>query len=293
MKFEMVRKIEKEKGSDVRTACLILRVSRSGYYAWMRRPVSRRKLENEKLVARMREIHAESRGTYGSPRVAKELRETDGKPVGRHRVARLMRNAGLFGCARRRFRIRTTDSNHDLPIAPRVLKTEDRKTHPTRPNEAWVSDSTYIATGEGWLFLTIQLDVFTRKVVGYSMTDHLRTDAVLASLEEALAAQASVPRIGHSDRGCQYASAAYRERMARLGIRPSMSRSGNCYDNAFAESFFHTLKVELVHRQNFKTREEAKRSVFEYIEVWYNRRRRHSALGYKSPADYEATALAA
>jgi transposase InsO family protein len=205
-----------------------------------------------------------------------------------------MRRAGLFGCARKRFRIRTTDSNHDLPIAPRVFQVEREKTLPTGPNQVWAGDITYIPTDEGWLFLTIQLDVFTRKVVGYALTDHLRAEAVQEALNQAVQGQdPDEGLISHSDRGCQYASAGYRQMLEELGITASMSRRGNCYDNAYAESFFHTLKVELIHRQKFKTRAEATQAIFEYIEVWYNRRRLHSSLGYLSPADYEAKALAA
>jgi transposase InsO family protein len=294
----MVQKVVVERRADVRLACRILEVSRSGFYAWLRRSVCKRRRINEALIEQMKAIHAESRGTYGSPRITAALRSV-GKRCGRNRVARLMKHAGLFGCARRRFRVRTTDSSHDLPIAPRILKTEEPKTLPTRPNEAWVSDITYIPTQEGWLFLTVQLDVFTRKVVGYAMTDHLRAEAVLEALEAAVLgrpqphAAASGVLVSHSDRGIQYACEAYRSRLAEHGITPSMSRRGNCYDNAYVESFFHTLKVELVHRRRFKTREEAKAALFEYIEVWYNRRRLHSSLGYMSPSEYEAKALAA
>lgn len=193
----------------------------------------------------------------------------------------------------------TTDSRHGLPIAPRVFKVEDPKTHPLAPNRVWVSDTTYVATDEGWLYLTIQLDVFTRKVVGYSMTDHLRSEAVWESLRGALQSQKEAlsqdepALVTHSDRGCQYASDFYRTKLKALGITASMSRSGNCYDNAFAESFFHTLKVELVHRSQFKTRREAEAAISEYIEVWYNRSRLHSGLGYQAPTDYERQALAA
>jgi transposase InsO family protein len=173
---------------------------------------------------------------------------------------------------------------------------ERPSTLPTRPNQVWVSDITYVPTDEGWLYLTTQLDVFTRKVVGYALSDHLRTEAVLESLRMALDGQTLVPGerlLSHSDRGCQYASEAYRQMLRECGITASMSRKGNCYDNAYAESFFHTLKIELVHRKQFKTRAEATLAIFEYIEVWYNRRRLHSSLGYLSPADYEARALAA
>lgn len=290
----MVRKLLAEK-IDVKTSCRILGVSRSGFYAWLKRPKSKRDNEGRELLERMKKIHEESRGTYGAPRITEALR-AQGRHCGHNRIARLMSKAGLFGCAKRRFRVRTTDSNHDLPIAPRIFRVEKPATLPTKPNQVWVGDITYIPTDEGWLYLTVQLDVFTRKVVGYALTDHLRTEAVLEALKMAIQSQAPAQGAGlisHSDRGCQYASESYRRTLEGLGITASMSRRGNCYDNAYAESFFHTLKVELIHRRDFKTREEAMMAIFEYIEVWYNRRRLHSSLGYQSPADYEAKALAA
>lgn len=295
MKFEMVRKIQAEGIIGTKLVCRILHVSRSGYYAWCCRPQSDRRKKNLQLTQQMRKIHSESRGTYGAPRVTAVLR-AQGHPCGRSRVARLMRSEGLFGCARRRFRVRTTDSNHDLPIAPRVFQVERTRTLPTRPNEVWAGDITYVPTDEGWLYLSVQLDVFTRKIVGYALTDHLRTEAVLEALRMAVQGQSRDPGdklISHSDRGCQYASENYRARLRELKITASMSRSGNCYDNAYVESFFHTLKVELIHRCHFRSRSEAEAAIFEYIEVWYNRRRLHSSLGYQTPTDYEAMALAA
>lgn len=290
----MVVKLLREN-VDVKTSCRVLQVSRSGFYAWLKRPQSKRDEENHKLVEQMRKIHEESRGTYGSPRIAKAL-SSKGQRCGRNRVARLMRKVGLFGCAKRRFRVRTTDSDHSLPIAPRVFQVEKPITLPKGPNQVWAGDITYIPTDEGWLFLTIQMDVFTRKIVGYALTDHLRAEAVLEALDVAIQSQdwdTHGKLISHSDRGCQYASENYRRTLDELGITASMSRRGNCYDNAYAESFFHTLKVELIHRRKFKTRAEATGAIFEYIEVWYNRRRLHSSLGYLSPADYEAKVLAA
>jgi transposase InsO family protein len=207
-----------------------------------------------------------------------------------------MREAGIEGVARKRYRVKTTESNHELPIADRVFQVEEPATFPTRPNEVWAGDITYVPTDEGWLYLTVQLDIFTRKVVGYAMTDHLRTEAVLEALQHAIMSQGLDPErslVSHSDRGCQYASEAYRTKLKELGITASMSRRGNCYDNAYAESFFHTLKVELVHRRRFRTRREAMAAIFEYIEVWYNRRRIHSALGYRAPMEYERAALQA
>jgi putative transposase len=288
VKFEMVLKLQSEK-MTVNICCEVLEVSRSGFYAWRGRPEAARTQENRTLVEKMREIHEESRGTYGAPRLTENLK-AQGHGCSKARVARLMREAGLTGVAKKRYRVKTTDSDHELPIAERVFQVEEPATWPTRPNEVWAGDITYVPTDEGWLYLTVQLDVFTRKVVGYAMTDHLRTEAVLEALRMAILNQSPDPEkslVSHSDRGCQYASETYRERLKELGITASMSRSGNCYDNAYAESFFHTLKVELVHRRSFKTRSEAMAAIFEYIEVWYNRRRMHSALGYRSPMEYE------
>lgn len=294
MKFEMVLKLKSDQ-IEIQISCQTLGVSRSGFYAWSGRPEAERTKENRILTEKMREIHESSRGTYGAPRLTERLRAT-GNPCSKVRVARLMSEAGLSGVAKNRFRVKTTDSNHELPIAPRVFQVEEPATWPTRPNEVWVGDLTYVPTGEGWLYLTMQLDVFTRKVVGYAMTDHMRTEAMLEALESAVLTQnlsAEQSLVSHSDRGCQYAADNYRKRLKELGITASMSRRGNCYDNAYAESFFHTLKVELVHRRQFKTRAEATAAIFEYIEVWYNRQRIHSALGYQSPMEYERAALQA
>lgn len=291
MTFEVV-KILAEENHEVVLICEALKVSRSSYYAWRKRLPSIRQCEDAALAGKIRDTHAMSRGTYGSPRVARELRD-QGETCGKHRVARIMRKEGLAGVTKKKFRVQTTDSKHSEPISPRLLQTEVPATHPTRPNEAWVSDITYVPTAEGWLYLAIYLDVFTRKIVGYAMDEHLRTGLVLNALKMGLDRQAQGPQLAHSDRGIQYACHDYRSELARRKISISHSRKGNCYDNAFAESFFHTLKVELVHRMKFTTRKEAEFAIFEYIEVWYNRKRRHSSLGYRSPIKYEEAALAA
>ena len=294
MKFGMVLKLQSER-IDVKLSCRVLEISRSGFYAWKDRPECDRSKENRALVERMRKIFDESRETYGAPRILDQLKK-QGHGCSKARVARLMRESGLAGVAKKRYRVKTTDSDHELPIADRVFQVEEPETFPTRPNEVWAGDITYVATDEGWLYLTIQLDLFTRKVVGYAMTDHLRTEAVLEALRHAILNQGLDPEkklVSHSDRGSQYASDAYRAKLKEAGITASMSRRGNCYDNAYAESFFHTLKVELVHRRRFVTRAEAMAAIFEYIEVWYNRRRIHSALGYRSPMEYERAALQA
>jgi putative transposase len=293
MKFEMVLKIglSLEK-IGVQLSCITLEVSRSGYYAWKDRPEAERSKENRMLTEEMKKIHQESRETYGAPRLVEGLKKA-GKACSRGRVARLMVASGISGVAKKRYRVKTTDSNHSLPVAERVFQVEEPATWPTRPNEVWVGDLTFIPTDEGWLYLTTQMDVFTRKIVGYAMTDHMRSEAMLEALDMAFLNQrpkVNLPLISHSDRGCQYAAEVYRRRLQELGITASMSRRGNCYDNAYAESFFHTLKVELIHRRRFATRAEASAAIFEYIEVWYNRKRMHSALGYQSPIEYERAA---
>jgi putative transposase len=273
---------------SVLMACLVLGVSRSGYHAWRGRPASQHAQESQKLIMEMRRIHDESRGTYGLPRLVAQLRH-DGNILGKNRVARLMKIAGISGLIRKRFRVKTTDSKHDLPIAPRVFKTEEPETHPVESNRVWASDISYIATDEGFVFLATYLDLFTRKVTGFAMEDHMRTELLLQALDMALGRQSFTAGnlLEHSDRGSQYASEVYREKLKSSGITASMSRKGNCYDNAFAESFFATLKKELIYRNHYKTRAEAKKAIFEYIEVWYNRRRLHSSLGYRSPAQFE------
>ncbi len=281
------------KNLEVELACRSLEVSKSGYYAWIGRPVAEREKENELLKIEILAIHEKSRGTYGVPRIFEALR-AKGKKHGKNRVSRLMKVQGLSGVGKKRFKVKTTDSNHDLPIAPRLIQTENKETLPTKPNEAWGSDITYINTGEGWLFLAIFLDLFTRKVVGMAMDDNMRAELVLAALESGLGRE-EIKKNGlttHSDRGSQFASEEYRKKLKLKGIIASMSRKGNCYDNAFVESFFHTLKTELIYRTEFKTREEAKKAIFEFIEVWYNRERLHSSLGYKSPEEFEKLAMA-
>lgn len=285
----MVRQLKLEFNLAVNLACRVLLVSRSGYYAWLTRPESERARENRRLTERLRALHAESKGTYGSPRLQSSLLD-EGVRASRNRVARLMRAAEIAGVAKRKFRVKTTDSNHALPIADRIFQTEEPETWPVRPNEVWAGDITYVPTSEGWLYLSVFLDLFTRKVVGFSMEPHMKTDLITQALEMALGRQERGPGeklVGHSDRGSQYASEEYRERLKAAGITASMSRRGNCYDNAYAESFFHSLKVELVHRERFATRAEARAAIFEYIEVWYNRKRKHSALGYLAPIAYE------
>ncbi|RVT80622.1 IS3 family transposase, partial [Rhodobacteraceae bacterium CCMM004] len=271
----------------VRTICAVLGISASGYYAWRGRSESRRSVENRALLDNIRCAHAESGGCYGAPRIHAVLRAA-GRRVGRHRVARLMRLDGLRGLAAIPRRVRTTDSRHDYPIAPNRLR---RAFMASAPNQVWLADLTYIRTGEGWLFLAALIDMHTRKVVGWSMRETLHAEIVLEALEMAIQRQRPAPGlIHHSDRGVQYAADEYRQALAAAKITPSMSRKGNCLDNAPMESFFHTLKIERVHHRVYATRDEARRDLFACIEGFYNSRRLHSGIGYRSPADMERMA---
>lgn len=287
MKFAFI--LAEKAHFPVSLMCSCLQVSRSGFYAWLRRPPSKRASENERLLVRIREAHEQSLKRYGSPRVHKALRKV-GDPAGRHRIARLMRLAGLRGRKKRGF-VRTTDSRHDQPVAPNLL---DRRFDVSAPNAAWASDITYIPTGEGWLFLAVVLDLFSRRVVGWAMSSTIDTSLAVSALEMAIKQRGDVKGlVHHSDRGTQYASAQYQLLLKSHGIHASMSRAGDCWDNAVAESFFATLKTELVHGRFYATRQEAKSEVFEYIEVFYNRHRLHSSLGYESPAAFEELRAAA
>ena len=275
----------------MKMACDTLEISRSGYYSWLNRPESERNRENVVLLERIRAIHEKSRQTYGSPRITSTLR-TEGIECNEKRVARIMRENQIASEAVKKFKITTTDSNHDLPIAERVFETEHAE-NVMAPNQVWTGDITYIPTDEGWLFLAVFLDLFTRKIVGFSCDDNMKTDLVLNALSMALGRQdvKDGELIAHTDRGSQYASDDYRKKLRLAGIIASMSRKGNCYDNAHVESFFHSLKTELVYRKKFSTRKEAMQAIFEWIETWYNRQRLHSALGYMSPEQYEKLAL--
>ena len=245
------------------------------------------------LLERIRVVHEKSDRTYGSPRVTEDLR-AEGFVVNEKRVARLMHENEIASESVKKFKITTTDSNHNLPVAERLFETEHAEAV-MAPNQVWGGDITYVATDEGWLFLAIFLDIFTRKVVGFSCDDNMETSLILRALEMALGRQdvEDGELIAHSDRGSQYASDAFASRLRLAGIIASMSRKGNCYDNAHVESFFHSLKTELVYRRKFKTREEAKQAIFAWIETWYNRERRHSALDYLSPEEFERRAMAA
>ncbi len=270
---------------EVEVMCKALDVAKSGFYAWKARPAGERQQRRRQLVEQIRTAHAGSRGTYGSPRVTVELKES-GVDVCENTVAKYMRQAGIVSKTRRRFRVRTTDARHENPIAPNVL---DRHFEADRPDRKWVCDITFVPTGQGWLYLAAVLDLCSRRVVGWAMADHLRAELCLDALGMAVERRRPGPGLlHHSDRGVQYASEAYRAFLKRHGMTASMSRSGNCYDNAVMESFFGTLKTELVHHERYATREQTRSSIFEYVEVFYNRRRRHSAIGYVSPDTFEA-----
>jgi len=271
----------------VRVMCDVLGVSPSGYYAWRARPESIRAAANRDLLVDIRRIHHESSGCYGSPRVHAVLRR-HGRRIGRARIERLMRRAGLRGLAALPRRTRTTDSRHGYPIAPNRL---GRNFVASAPNQVWLADLTYIPTGEGWLYLAAILDMHTRKIVGWSMRETLHTEIALEALDMAIKRQRPAHGLlHHSDRGIQYAAKAYRSMLARSAITPSMSRKGDCWDNAPMESFFHTLKTERVHHRVYDTRAQARYDLFGYIEGFYNSRRIHSALGYISPAEMERRA---
>jgi len=273
-----------EKASfPVAVLCKVVGVSRSGFYAWTERVPSARSQEDAKLRVHISAIYERSRGTYGAPRIHAELR-ANGFNVSRKRVARLMGELGLQSRRKRRFKA-TTDSKHALPVAENVL---NRKFEVDAPNVAWVTDITYVWTSEGWLYLAAILDLFSRRVVGFAMSERIDRALVLEALAGGLGRR--MPNAGlvhHSDRGSQYASNDYQAALQEVGVVCSMSRKGNCWDNAVAESFFATLKTELIYLRRFATRAEAREAIFDFIELFYNRERRHSSLGYATPLEYE------
>jgi len=271
----------------VRLLCQALEVAASGYYDWQHRQThpSARALEEALLRLAITQIHQDSRRTYGSPRIRHALAQR-GRVHGRNRIARLMRQQAICGRAKRRFRVRTTDSEHGQPIAPNHLA---QRPAPQRPNQTWVTDITYIATDEGWLYLAGIMDLFSRKIVGWAMDQNLDSRLVLASWNMALQRRRPPTQLLlHSDRGCQYASQEFRHALAQAQAVPSMSRKANCYDNATMESFWSTLKHEVIFRRHFATRAQAQQAIFSYIEGFYNPHRLHSSLNYLSPVDFES-----
>jgi putative transposase len=271
----------------VTVMCGVLGVSPAGYYAWRSRPESRRAVANRHLIDDIKRVHRDTHGRYGSPRIHVELK-AQGRGMSRGRIERLMCRHGIRAIMARPRRARTTDSRHDFPIAPNLL---DRNFVAPAPNRIGLADITYIETDQGWLYLSAVMDLYSRRIVGWAMDDHLRTELPLAALRMAISAQRpAAGLIHHSDRGVQYASTDYRKLIRPAGFQTSMSRKADCYDNAPMESFFHTLKTELVHHRRYATRQEATRDIFAYIEGFYNRTRRHSAIGYLSPIEMELKA---
>ena len=268
--------------------CDVLEVSPAGYYAWRSRPPSVRSAANGELVTAIRQVHQDSGGRYGSPRVHAALR-TQGRGTSRGRIERLMRRHGIRAIMAPPRRVRTTDSRHALPIAPNLLA---RDFTAAAPNRVWLADITYIPTDQGWLYLAAIMDLYSRKIVGWAMRDHLRTELAATALTMAsLRQRPPAGLIHHSDRGVQYASHDYRAALAAAGMTASMSRKADCFDNAPMESFFHTLKTELVHHRKYATRHQAERDIFAFIEGFYNRTRLHSAIGYISPIEMEKKAV--
>ena len=262
--------------------CRVLEVSTSGYYKWVKRSPSNREREDKVLFKQIESVYKASSGTYGAPRIYAELRE-EGVRVARKRIARLMRQAGLRGVSRRRSPRTTLRSKHQ--VAPPDLVKRNFKAN--KPNELWVADITFIPTCTGFLFLAVVMDAFSRLIVGWSMAGHLRKELVLSALDMALGQRRPENVIHHSDQGSQYTSIAFGKRCKEAGVRPSTGSAGDCYDNAMCESFFATLECELIDRRRFETKAEARMAIFQFIEGWYNTRRRHSALGYKAPLIFE------
>lgn len=291
MKFAFVKQHRRRGSTElaevwpVRVMCRVLMVARAGFYAWLKRKPSARQIRQQKLLEKIKAKHLENGELYGSPRVHRALL-IDGELVCRNTVAKLMRQAKIRAKTKRRFVPRTTDSTHQQPVADNLLR---RDFDASEPNRKWVADITYVPTDEGWLFCAAVLDCFSRRIVGWAMCDGMPTDLVADALKMALLhRQPGEDLIHHSDRGSQYASDEFQQLLIENNITVSMSRRGDCYDNAMMESFWATLKTELIYQEHYATREQAKQSIFEYIEVFYNRKRLHSSLGYLSPESFEA-----
>jgi len=287
MKFKFIS--DNREAFKVGRMCKMLNVSRTGFYAWSRRPESNRSRENRFLEQKIRKIHEDSNRIYGSPKIYEELK-AQGESCGKNRVAKIMHNAGIRSKTKRKYKA-TTNSRHNFPIAPNLL---DQNFNVNIPNKIWVSDITYIHTNEGWLYLAAVMDLYSRRIVGWSMGKRMTRKLTIDALAMAIANRCNINGlIHHSDRGSQYASGEYQKILKEHGIIPSMSRKGNCYDNAVIENFFHLLKTEWIYHYRYFTRQQAKTSIFEYIESFYNRKRRHSRLNYMSPCNYEDWKMAA
>jgi len=285
MRYSFIR--DESKRHSIERLCKAMRVSRSGYYEWMQRPESQRQREEKRLAPRVQKIFDDSRETYGHRRIKNELSE-DGEICGNHRVMTLMKKLKLKPVARRKYKV-TTDSHHNKPIYENAL---NRDFNPIKINQSWVSDITYVCTRQGFLYLAVIMDLYSRAIIGWAMDERMTEDLVISALRMALfRRKITKPLLLHSDRGSQYASLSYQQLLKEHGIVCSMSRKGNCWDNAPMESFFKTLKVECVYREPLKTHEQAKSVIFDYIETFYNRQRKHSALNYLSPMNYELTAV--
>jgi len=283
MKFTFIKEHRIE--FPVKAMCRVLEVSTSGFYRWLGEPVGKRARRRQELFEAVARVHRANRGVYGSPRVHRALVQ-EGRVVCRNTVAKVMKQRGIQARTHRRFKVRTTDSNHDHPIAPNVL---DRRFAAEKINRVWTTDITYIPTDEGWLYLAGVMDLCSRRIIGWSMAEHLRADLVCDALNMALAARRpGADLLHHSDRGVQYACREYQVLLEARGITVSMSGVGDCYDNAPTESLWGKLKTELVYLEHFATREQARAAIFEYIEAFYNRVRLHSSLGYVSPERFEA-----
>lgn len=281
MKYQYMQQYSKE--FSVERMSKVLKVSRSGYYNFLKTKPSDREKANEKLLIRIKEIYQESRGTYGSPRIHAEL-IANGNSCSRKRVCRLMSITGIQAKMKKRFKV-TTKSDTKAKAAPNLLQQDFTA---TLPNQRWAADITCVATAEGWLYISAIVDLFSRRIVGLAMAERMTTDLILAALKQAVThRKPTVGLVHHSDKGCQYTSSTFQNLLKINGIICSMSGTGNCYDNAAMESFFHTLKTEHIYFEHYKTREQAKQSIFEYVEVFYNRKRRHSTLGYLSPDMFE------
>jgi putative transposase len=282
MRFRFIE--DRRADYPVQIMCRVLGVSPAGYYAWRSRPESPRAASNRELLENIKRVHRDSHGRYGSPRIHVELK-AQGHHASRGRIERQMRHHGIRAISAGPRRCRTTDSGHGFPIAPNLL---GRNFSTAMRNQVWLADITFVWTGQGWLYLAAIMDLYSRRIVGWAMDDHLRAELPLAALRMAIKGQRPHPGlIHHSDRGTQYASTEYRQALQAAGFRPSMSRRADCYDNAPMESFFHTLKTELIHHRQYATRDEAQRDIFAYVEGFYNQYRRHSAIGYISPVEME------
>lgn len=280
MKYAFIQ--EHKDNYKIQTMCRVLDVSRSGYYDWVERGVSQREQRQEELLSEIKEVHEDSRGTYGSPRILRALK-SNGRAVNHKTVESIMKKNAIRAKTKKKFK-QTTDSKHKLPVAPNLL---DREFSPKKPNLVWVTDITYCATDEGWMYLATYIDLFSRKVVGWSMSSRMTADLVIDAFRMGIFRQKRAPLMVHSDRGSQYASEAFRKELEKHRCMRSMSKKGDCWDNAVAESFFGTLKTELVQHEKYKTREEARLSIFDYIETFYNRKRLHSHLNYLPPEEFE------